>query len=118
MVASVGPWIGLAYHVAAMKPIALTLFLALATADPMAACRSGSLDLTTRDPSLELGAYGTLFREASQPECQQVAHDQLLRKLRLSLAAPPAVDPVLKRAVGAFQGWLAGAYIGLAFPTA
>src|SRR5205809_469455 len=48
MVASVGPWIGLAYHVAAMKPIALTLFLALATADPMAACRSGSLDQAVR----------------------------------------------------------------------
>lgn len=85
--------------------------------DATAACRSAALDFTTRDMSLELGEYGTMFREASLPECQTVVRDQLLRKLRLSLGETARLDPVLGRRVRTFERWLAGANIGLAIPT-
>lgn len=88
------------------------------TVDARAACRSAALDLTTHDMSLELGAYGTLFREASLPECRTTVRDQLLRKLRLSLDDPPRLDQVLGRDVRTFERWLAGANVGLAVPTA
>ena len=86
--------------------------------DSWAACRSEALTFTARDVSLELGEYGTLFLEASTPECRSKVHDQLLRKLRLALGAPPELDPPLGRAVRPFERWLAGAHVGLAVPAA
>jgi hypothetical protein len=89
-------------------------------ASPAAAdvCRSASVDLASRDMSIELGVYGVLFREASRPECRATVRDQLLRKLRDALTDPPALDPVLGRTVKRFERWLAGANVGLAIPTA
>jgi hypothetical protein len=86
--------------------------------DAHADCRSASLSLSPPDMSLDLGEYGTLFREASQPECRAVVRVQLERKLRLALAAPPRFDVVLGRDAGTFERWLAGANIGLAIPAA
>ena len=92
-------------------------FVAVA-ADAHAACRSDALTFSARDISLELADYGTLFREASMPECRGAVHDALLRKLRLSLAEPQRLEPVFGRPVGTFERWLAGAHLGLIVPTA
>jgi hypothetical protein len=83
-----------------------------------AECRSASLPLTTTDQSLDLGEYGTMFREASLPECREIVRGQLTRKLRNALAAAPRFDVVLGRSVPSFERWLAGANIGLAIPAA
>lgn len=95
-----------------------TAVLFLVAADAHAVCRSAALDFTTHDISLELGEYGTLFREASLPECQTVVRNQLLRKLRLALTEPARPDIVFGRSVRTFERWLAGANVGLAVPTA
>jgi hypothetical protein len=86
--------------------------------DARAACRSESLALSLTDMSLDLGEYGTLFREAAQPECRTVVRQQLTRKLQLALDAPPRFDVVLGRDVPTFERWLAGANLGLAIPAA
>ena len=76
-----------------------------APADP-SRCASAALAFTTHDMSLELGAYGTLFREASVPECQPVVRVQLLRKLQLAVGEAPRFDAVLGRTVPTFGRWL------------
>lgn len=81
-------------------------------------CISPTLDLNESDPSVEFGEYGTLFLESGLPQCREAAHDTLLRKLRLTLARPFRVDPLLDKAVSSFGTWLAGANLGLAIPTA
>ena len=96
---------------------ALALLCAVSL-DARATCRSATLQLSPTDMSLDLGEYGTLFREASQPECQPVVREQLNRKLRMALAAPRRLDPVLGRSVTTFERWLAGANLGLAIPAA
>lgn len=90
----------------------------LIAAGAHAECRSASLPLDTTDMSLELGLYGTMFREASMPECRDVVRVQLTKKLRMALAAPARHDVVLSRSVTAFERWLAGANVGLAIPAA
>ena len=81
-------------------------------------CRSGTLNLGESDPSIEFGQYGTLFFESGIPTCRQAAHDTLLRKLRLVLAQPPHVDPLLNKVVSPFGSWLAGSNLALALPAA
>lgn len=81
-------------------------------------CASDSLDLSQRDPSLEFGQWGTLFFDSGLPQCQQAAHDMLLRKVRIELAEPRHFDPLLQQSVGQFDAWLAGANLGLILPTA
>ena len=93
-------------------------FLLAMSGRASAECRSAALPLLTPDQSLDLGAYGTLFREASVPQCREVVRTALTNRLQAALAAPARYDVVLKRSVPSFERWLAGANLGLAVPAA
>lgn len=114
-VASVGPVTR--YH-RAVKSLVIAAVVFLAAVHAHAECRSEALQFTSRDQSIELGQYGTMFLEAAMPQCQVIVRDQLARKLRFALSDPPSRDPVLGTPVPPFQRWLAGANVGLAVPTA